>query len=117
MPTYITLFQWTQKGMENLKDSPKRLDKAKEVVKAAGGKIQAFYMTLGRYDGFVICEAPSDEACTKALLGLASDGAIKTETLRAFTEEESRKLMASLPLGACPIGLRDSAAGALRRPV
>ena len=97
MPTYITLFKWTQKGIENVKDSPKRLDKVKEAVKSAGGKMQAFYLTMGQYDGITISEAPSDEAFTKTMLAIASAGAIKTETLRAFTEEEYRKLIASLP--------------------
>ena len=59
--------------------------------------MQAFYLTLGQYDGLTISEASNDEAYTKALLGLASAGAIKTETLRAFTEEEYRKLIGSLP--------------------
>ena len=97
MPTYITLFQWTQKGIENVKDSPKRLDKAKEVIKAAGGKMQAFYLTMGQYDGVTISEAPSDEAFAKTMLTLASGGAIKSQTLRAFTEDEYRKLISSLP--------------------
>lgn len=97
MPTYITLFQWTQKGIENLKDSPKRLEKAKEAVKAAGGKMQAFYLTMGQYDGVTISEAPNDEAYAKTMLALASAGSIKTQTLRAFTEEEYRKLISSLP--------------------
>jgi uncharacterized protein with GYD domain len=97
MPTYIALFQWTQKGIENVKDSPKRLDRAKEAIKTAGGKMHAFYLTMGRYDGVVISEAPSDEAYAKTMLGLASAGAIRTETLRAFTEEEYRKLISSLP--------------------
>ncbi len=97
MPTYVTLFRWTQKGTENLKDSPKRLDKAKEVIKATGGKMHAFYMAMGRFDGLTISEAPSDEAYAKGLLALASAGAIKTETLRVFTEEEYRKLIGSLP--------------------
>jgi uncharacterized protein with GYD domain len=97
MPTYITLFNWTQKGVENVKDSPKRLDKAKEAVKAAGGKMQAFYMTMGQYDGVTISEAPNDEAYARTMLALASVGAIKTETLRAFTEDEYRKLIGSLP--------------------
>jgi uncharacterized protein with GYD domain len=96
MPTYITLFKWTQKGIENVKDSPKRLDKAKEAIKAGGGKMQAFYMTMGQYDGVTISEAPSDEALAKAMLAMGSGGAIKTETLRAFTEEEYRKLIGSL---------------------
>jgi uncharacterized protein with GYD domain len=97
MPTYITLFQWTQKGIENVKDSPKRLDRAKEAVKAAGGKMQAFYLTMGQYDGVTISEAPNDEAYAKTMLALASAGSIKTQTLRAFTEEEYRKLIGSLP--------------------
>jgi uncharacterized protein with GYD domain len=97
MPTYITLFQWTQKGIENIKDSPKRLDRAKEAVKAAGGKMQAFYLTMGQYDGVTISEAPSDEVFAKTMLALASVGSIKTQTLRAFTEEEYRKLVGSLP--------------------
>ena len=97
MPTYITLFQWTQKGIENVKDSPKRLEKAKEAVKAAGGKMQAFYLTMGQYDGLTISEAPNDEAYAKTMLALASAGSIKTQTLRAFTEEEYRKLIGSLP--------------------
>ena len=97
MPTYITLFQWTQKGIENVKDSPKRLDKAKEVIKAGGGKMEAFYLTMGQYDGVTISEAPNDEAFAKTMLALASAGAIKTQTLRAFTEDEYRKLIGSLP--------------------
>ena len=97
MPTYITLFQWTQKGIENVKDSPKRLDKAKQAIEAAGGKMQAFYLTMGQYDGVTISEAPSDEAFAKTMLALGSVGAIKTQTLRAFTEEEFRKLIGSLP--------------------
>jgi uncharacterized protein with GYD domain len=96
MPTYITLFKWTQKGIENIKDSPKRLDKVKEAIKAAGGKMQAFYLTMGQYDGVTISEAPNDEAFAKTMLALASAGAIKTETLRAFTEDEYRKLISSL---------------------
>lgn len=97
MPTYVTLFHWTAKGAENVKDSPKRLDKAKQAIKAAGGKMQAFYLAMGRYDGLLISEAPSDDAYAKGLLTLATSGAIHTETLRVFTEEEYRKLIGSLP--------------------
>jgi uncharacterized protein with GYD domain len=96
MPTYITLFQWTQKGIENVKDSPKRLDAVKEAIKAAGGNMQAFYLTMGQYDGVTISEAPSDEAFAKTMLAIGSAGAIKTQTLRAFTEDEYRKLIGSL---------------------
>ena len=99
MPTYITLFQWTQKGVEQLKNSPKRLDRRKEALKAVGGKVQAFYLTMGQYDFVVISDAPSDEVHAKTMLALASagGGSVRTETLRAFTEDEYRQIISSLP--------------------
>jgi uncharacterized protein with GYD domain len=97
MPTYITLLSFTQKGVENIKESPARLDRAKAAIKAAGGEMKAWYLTLGRFDALTISEAPSDEAYATTLLAIAAAGAVRTETIRAFTEEEYRKIIASLP--------------------
>jgi uncharacterized protein with GYD domain len=97
MPHYITLFRFTQKGVEDIKGGPARLDAGKKAIEAAGGKIKAFYLTMGRYDAVGIVELPSDEAAAKIALANASRGTIRGETLRAFTEEEYRKLIASLP--------------------
>ncbi len=96
MPTYITLIRYTQRGIENAKESPARLEKAKQALKAAGGEMKAFYLTMGQYDGVAICEAPSDEVLTTTMLNLASAGSVRTETLRAFTEKEYRKIISSL---------------------
>lgn len=96
MPTYITLLRWTQKGVENIKDSPSRLESAKAALKAAGGDFQAFYLTLGNYDMVAIDKAPDDAAYAKFLLAVASQGTVRTETLRAFQEEEYRQIVADL---------------------
>jgi len=72
MPTYITLFRWTQKGIENVKDSPARLDAAKKATAAAGGRVIAFYLTTGQYDAVAISELPNDEAMAKFALAGAS---------------------------------------------
>ncbi len=97
MATYITLIRYTQQGVQNMKESPSRLDKAKEAIKAAGGELKAYYLTMGQYDAMVISEAPSYEVYMTTILAIASAGAIKTETLRAFTEDEYRKIIAALP--------------------
>jgi uncharacterized protein with GYD domain len=97
MPTYISLLHFTQQGIEKIKESPARLDKAKAAVKAAGGEIKAYYLTMGQYDAVVISEAPSDEAYSKHILAIGAAGAVRTETLRAFTEPEYRKIIADLP--------------------
>lgn len=96
MPTYISLCQWTQKGIENVKDSPTRLDAAKKAFKAAGGEMKAFFMTLGQYDFVTIAEFPDDATAAKVLLTLAAAGSIRTESLKAFTEDEYRKVLGSL---------------------
>ncbi len=100
MATYITLFRFTQQGIENIKESPSRLERAKEAIRAAGGEMKAFYLTMGQYDGLVISEAPSDEAYSKTILALGSTGNVRTESLRAFTEDECQEIIASLPRNA-----------------
>ncbi|MBZ5544851.1 MAG: GYD domain-containing protein [Acidobacteriia bacterium] len=97
MPAYIVLGSWTQKGIENIKQSPTRLDAAKKVFEAQGGKLTAFYMTMGQYDFVVLSECPNDESAAKAALSLGAAGGVRTETLKAFSEAEYRKIIGSLP--------------------
>jgi uncharacterized protein with GYD domain len=41
MPHYISLIRYTQKDVESLKDSPKRIDATKTAFEAAGGKLRS----------------------------------------------------------------------------
>ncbi len=97
MPSYIALVSFTQKGIENIKEGPSRLDAAKKAFEAAGGRVVSFFLTMGRYDAIVIAEFPNDEGIAKVALAGGSQGFIRTETLRAFTEEEYRSIVRSLP--------------------
>lgn len=96
MPTYISLCRWTQQGVEKIRESPSRLDAAKKVFAADGIKILNFYLVTGTHDLVIISEAPSDDLMAKAMLSTMSDGAITTETSRAFTEDEYRAIIKSL---------------------
>jgi uncharacterized protein with GYD domain len=97
MPTYITLARWTQQGITQVKESPARLDAFKQLVESAGGAVKGFYMVTGQYDMVIVSEAPNDEAVVKVALATSSKGGVRTETLRAFTENEYRKIIAALP--------------------
>ena len=97
MPTYITLVNYTQKGVENMKESPNRLEAAKQLFKSMGGELKSFYLSMGRFDAVVISEGPDDETATKLAMTIASAGAIRTETFRVFTEDEYRKMISELP--------------------
>ena len=97
MPTFIILADWTEEGIKNVKASPDRLDAAKKLFKDAGAEIKEFYMVMGQHDMVLITEAPNGETISQILLAIASGGAVRTETLRAFTEDVYRKVIAELP--------------------
>jgi uncharacterized protein with GYD domain len=96
MPTYISLCRWTQQGAQTIKESPARLDAAKKALTADGIKLLNFYMVTGTHDIVIISEAPNDEAMAKSMLRTLSQGGITTQTSRAFTEDEYRKIIARL---------------------
>ena len=96
MPTYIILANWTDQGIRTVKESPQRLATAKKVIEAAGGKMTGFYLTMGRYDMVAIAEAPNDESVATIMLDLGSGGGIRTETMRAFTEDQYRDIIAKV---------------------
>ena len=97
MPTYVNIFHLTQKGVENFRKGPERVTAAKRLYQAMGAKIKDFYMVMGQYDAVVISEAPDDETATKAVLAITSLGYVRSESMRAFTEDEYKKLIESVP--------------------
>lgn len=97
MPTYVTLVSYTQQGIQNIKESPKRLDAAKKAYEKMGAKLKDFYLVMGRYDIILVSEGPDDETMAKVALSLGSLGNVRSETLRAFTEEEARKIISAVP--------------------
>ena len=96
MPKYISLIKYTGKGIENVKQSPNRHDAFKKLCQSMGAKVDAVYLTMGRYDLIVIVDAPNPETAAKLLLTTSSKGNIKSETLLAFPEEEYRKIVSEL---------------------
>jgi uncharacterized protein with GYD domain len=97
MPHYVTLLRYTQQGAAKIKESPARLDAARKAAEAAGGKINAWYLTMGKYDAVLVSEFPNDEASARFMLATGALGNVTTQTMKAFTEAEYRKIVASLP--------------------
>ena len=97
MPTYIALYKYTQQGIKNIKHSPSRLDKARKAIEGSGGKLKDFYLTMGRYDIVAVAEWPDDATAAKFMLAQCSEGNVTSETLKAFSEVEFRKIVSELP--------------------
>ncbi len=96
MSHFVTLIRYTQQGIARIKESPARLDAAKKAAEKVGGKIHVWYLTMGQYDAVLISEFPNDEAGAKFTLSVGALGNVTTETLKAFTEAEYRKIVGSL---------------------
>lgn len=96
MPHFVTLLRYTQQGIAKIKESPARLDAAKKAAEKAGGKIHAWYLTMGQHDAVIISEFPTDEAGAKFMLATGALGNVTTETLKAFTESEYRNIIGGL---------------------
>jgi uncharacterized protein with GYD domain len=97
MPLYISLFNLTEEGIKNIKEAPSRVDLGIKAVEEMGGKIVGLYSTMGEYDYVGICEWPNDEAAAAFLLGWGSRGWVRTTTLRAFTMDELKGIVAKIP--------------------
>ena len=96
MPSYITLLNWTERGMQNIRDSSNRLDAGRKAFKKLGCELRDVYLTMGPYDLVCVMDAPDAETAARAILSLGAEGNVRTLTLPAFTEDEYRKIIGAL---------------------
>ncbi len=96
MPTYISLVQFTDKGIQAAKETTRRVSAWAAKVQPMGVKIKEMYWTLGHFDQVCVFEAPDDETAATVLLAADMLGNIRTQTLRAFTATEMEKILAKV---------------------
>ena len=96
MAMYLMLLNWTDQGIRNIKESPKRMDAAKKLAKDLGGEIKTVYMTQGTFDLALVAEMANDEKAAAFVLKLGSLGNVRTTTLKAHSEDDYRKIIGGL---------------------
>ena len=96
MTTYVLLANWTDQGIQKVKDAPRRLDAAKSALKDMSGEFKSIYLTMGDYDLVAIFEAPDDAVAARFSLQLGMLGNVRTRTLKAFPEAAYREIINSL---------------------
>jgi uncharacterized protein with GYD domain len=96
MMTYIVLATFTDQGVKNAKDSPKRAEAFRQMAKTFGVTVKDIFWTQGRYDIVTVVEAPDELSATALNLSLGALGNIRTESLRAFSSEDMMKIVAKM---------------------
>jgi len=94
MPTYVSLINWTEKGIAGFKDTVDRAEAGKQLAGKFGGALKEIYWTLGAYDIVAVSEAPDDESATAFALALSSQGNVRTTTMRAFSADDMKGIIA-----------------------
>jgi uncharacterized protein with GYD domain len=97
MATYISLVQFTDKGIQAAKETTRRVADWASKVESMGVSIKQMYWTLGQYDQVCVFDAPDDETAASVLLAADMLGNNRTQTLRAFTASEMEKILAKMP--------------------
>lgn len=97
MITYIGLMSFTDKGLQSIKDTTKRAAAAKEVAKKFGVNMREIYWTMGEYDLVCVLEADSEHALSAFSLATATQGYVRSRSMRAYTAGEMEAVLAKLP--------------------
>jgi uncharacterized protein with GYD domain len=85
VPTYVTLFNWTDQGIKNVRESPARVDSGVQVAEQKYGvRLRDLYWTVGPYDIVAEWEAPDEQSLSAFLLELGSLGQTCSQTLRSM---------------------------------
>ena len=93
MATYVTLINFTDQGIRNVKDTANRASAYKELATKVGCTIKEIYWTQGQYDVVSIIEAPDDASATALAMSVGKLGYIRTQSLRAFSAAELGPIM------------------------
>ena len=93
----IIFMQLTDQGVKDIKNAPQRIDQAIKTFEKMGGKILCFYAVTGKYDYIAVGESPNEEVGMAFVMGLSSQGNVRTTTSNAFTREEFAAMVNKLP--------------------
>jgi len=99
MASYIVLGTFTEQGRTAIKDGPERRRRGREAAQSLGVTFSS-YITMGAYDVVWVADAPDDGSLAKWIVAIGMTGAVKTQSMRAFTEDEADAIIASAPIPA-----------------
>ena len=97
MPTFVAMLSWTDQGIRSVKDTPKRVQAAKDAAKKLGIEIKQIFLTTGEFDILSILEAADGDKVAKFAMMTGAQGNVRTRTVRAWPESEMIKLISELP--------------------
>lgn len=91
MAVFLMFGKYSSEAIKGI--SPKRTEKAVEIIKKAGGEVKSMYALLSEQDLVLIVSFPGIEEVMKVSVALAKQTGISFTTAPAVEVEEFDKLM------------------------
>jgi uncharacterized protein with GYD domain len=96
MSSYVLLGSYTDQGIKNIKEAPKRRAAARELAKKFGVDVKSAQLAMGAFDLIIHADAASDDDMAKFVLSLASGGNLRTTTVKVFSEADFDRIAAAV---------------------
>lgn len=88
MAHFVSLMRLTQRGLDELHNSPARGRISKERVEKLGGRSISLYATMGPYDFVQVFEMPDASRMMEYVLTARRDGHVEPVILPAFATDD-----------------------------
>ena len=93
---YVVLGSFSDQGIKAVKETGKRAKAFRDLAKSMDGNIKDIFWTLGQFDIVATMESPNDETAAAIMMKSGSLGNIKSQTLRAFTENDIGSILSKV---------------------
>jgi uncharacterized protein with GYD domain len=94
MSKYAVFFTLKAEAIARAMQQPSdRVAVVSKAVESAGGKLEAYYLMFGQYDGFVIVDLPDSRAAAASSLAVSSTGAFEHLETHELIEAEDVNLI------------------------
>ena len=90
MPKYMVQGSYSVAGLKGVlaEGGSARVAEVRQLIEAAGGKLEAMYFTFGSDDFVILAEGPDNMTTAALTMMVASTGASKNRTTVLLTREE-----------------------------
>jgi uncharacterized protein with GYD domain len=95
MAKFAVFFTFKGEAVKGLMDKPSdRGEVVSRLCRDAGGRMEAYYLMFGAWDGFVIAEVPDSRAAASISLAVSSSGSFdRIETHELFEPGELSEVL------------------------
>ena len=93
MSRFVATIRFTDQGIKSIQETTRRAASFKAAAKKMGVKILDIYWCLGPFDGLLLFDAPDSQTATSAMLYLAAQGNVTTQTAEIFSAAGVEKIL------------------------